>query len=117
MSEFKFNYNYSMNEYQADAATTMIYKDKIVYPAFGLSNEAGEVLGKLKKLLRDKDGFDNISSKDRAALADELGDVLWYIAALAKDLNISMNAIANINIEKLHYRQKRGKISGSGDDR
>ena len=47
-------HNYTMNEYQADMAHTAIYKDKIIYPLFGLVNEAGEVAGKVKKIMRDE---------------------------------------------------------------
>lgn len=116
-----FIHSYSMNEYQADAAQFALYNWKVIYPALGLSNEAGEVLGKIKKLIRDQEvtfGPDQkVSDKDRAAIADELGDVLWYIAALARDLNITMNELAHINVEKLKSRQKRGVIKGSGDNR
>ena len=114
-------HQYTMNQYQADAAKTMVYKHKVIYPALGLSNESGEVLGKIKKLLRDDDvsfdGFNTISNEKKAAIADELGDVLWYIAALAKDLNLSLNDIAAINLEKLKSRKKRGVLGGSGDKR
>ena len=63
------------------------------------------------------DGFNTISNEKKAAIADELGDVLWYIAALAKDLNLSLNDIAAINLEKLTSRQIRGVLGGSGDKR
>ena len=113
-------HNYTMNEYQADMSHTAIYRDKIIYPAFGLVNEAGEVAGKLKKIMRDEEvsveGF-VLTDKQRAAVAAELGDVLWYVAALAKDLNVSLNEIAKMNIDKLHDRQQRGVIGGSGDNR
>ena len=114
-------HNYTMNEYQADAAETMIYRWKVIYPVLGLSNEAGEVLGKIKKMIRDQDVFldgrHRVTDEQRAALAAELGDVLWYIAALAKDLNLSLNDVAAINIEKLHSRKIRGVLGGSGDNR
>ena len=54
---------------------------------------------------------------DREAIADELGDCLWYIAALCRDLNTDMEDIANNNIKKLKDRQQRGVLSGSGDKR
>ena len=114
-------HEYTMNQYQADAAKTMIYKWKVIYPALGLANEAGEVLGKIKKLIRDNDvtfdGIDTIPAQKKAEIADELGDVLWYIAALAKDIGITLNEVAAINHEKLTSRQKRGVLKGSGDRR
>jgi len=114
-------HEYTMNQYQADAAKTMIYKWKVIYPALGLANEAGEVLGKIKKLIRDNDvdfkGDSTIPAAKKVEIAEELGDVLWYVAALAKDLNLSMNDISAINIEKLTSRAKRGTLGGSGDRR
>ena len=87
-------------------------------PRFDCLNE---VLGKIKKLLRDDDvsftGFNTISNEKKAEIADELGDVLWYLAALARDLNLSLNDIAAINLEKLKSRKKRGVLGGSGDKR
>ena len=114
-------HNYTMNEYQADAAATAIYKWKVIYPALGLANEAGEVLGKLKKLIRDSnvrfDGEGKITDQQRADLGAELGDVLWYISNLARDLGLNLNDVAAMNVEKLQSRQARGVIGGSGDNR
>lgn len=112
---------YTMNGYQADTAATAIYDWKIIYPALGLANEAGEVLGKLKKMIRDDnsrlDGPGSMTDEQRHQIASELGDVLWYVAALARDMNMSLNEVANLNIHKLKDRATRGKIQGSGDDR
>ena len=114
-------HNYTMNEYQAEAATTAIYKWKVIYPALGLANEAGEVLGKLKKLIRDNDvrfdGKSKITDQQRADLGAELGDVLWYISNLSRDLGLTLNDIAAMNLEKLLSRQERGTLGGSGDNR
>jgi len=100
----------NFNEYQKEAVKTAIYTDPIIYPALGLGNEAGEVQGKVKKWLRD-DTF------DKDAIAAEIGDVLWYIAALCRDLEIDMAEVALKNLSKLKSRQERGTIQGSGDDR
>lgn len=107
----------NFDEYQAIARTTAIYPSefKILYPALGLGNEAGEVQGKLKKVLRDNNGAFN--EEQIAAIKDELGDVLWYVSALANDLQISLQEVALRNVEKLLSRQARGTISGSGDTR
>jgi len=108
----------TFKDYQDKAVETAIYGagNKIIYPALGLANEAGEVLGKIKKVLRDKEGnFDHLDT--RIAIADEIGDVLWYIAALCKDLDIPLDSVANRNIEKLLDRRARNVIQGSGDNR
>lgn len=108
----------TFKDYQDKAVETAIYGagNKIIYPALGLANEAGEVLGKIKKVLRDKEGnFDDIST--RVTIADEMGDVLWYLAALAKDIDVSLDQIADRNIAKLLDRRARNVIQGSGDNR
>lgn len=107
----------TFNEYQNEAAQTAVYSDnsKIIYPALGLSNEAGEVLGKIKKVLRDNNGV--YSPASVLEIGKEIGDVLWYIAALSRDLGLDMNAIAENNIAKLKDRMNRGVIQGSGDNR
>lgn len=87
----------------------------LIYPTLKLAGEAGEFGEKVGKLLRDKGGV--IDDKDRTALADELGDVLWYAAEIATVLDVSLSDIAERNIEKLHSRAQRGVIQGSGDNR
>lgn len=102
----------TFEEYQEKARTTAIYprEHAIVYPALGLAGESGEVAEKVKKWIRD-------GVLDRDSIVKELGDVLWYIAALSGDLEISMDQIAERNIAKLSDRAARGKIQGSGDNR
>ena len=108
-----------LNEYQKKALMTALYKKKykIVYPALGLGNEAGEVLGKIKKWLRGDDGDGKMSKERKQALKEELGDVLWYIAVLARDLDLSLDDIAKINLAKLQARKKRKTLRGDGDKR
>jgi NTP pyrophosphatase (non-canonical NTP hydrolase) len=106
------------SEYQQKARQTAKYPvigDGVIYPTLGLTNEAGEVAGKIKKIFRDKGGV--ISAADREALKAELGDVLWYLAQVATELGLSLVEIADGNIEKLLDRQARSKIQGDGDDR
>ena len=106
------------SEYQQKARQTAKYPvigDRVIYPTLGLTNEAGEVAGKIKKIFRDKGGV--ISEADRQALQAELGDVLWYLAQVATELGLSLDEIARRNIDKLLDRQARGKIQGDGDDR
>lgn len=87
----------------------------IVYPTLGLANEAGEVAGKIKKIFRDKAGV--IGEADREALGAELGDVLWYLAQICTELDLSLDDVAQGNLGKLASRQERGVIGGDGDMR
>jgi NTP pyrophosphatase (non-canonical NTP hydrolase) len=87
----------------------------IVYPTLGLVNEAGEVAGKIKKIFRDKEG--KISVEDREALKYELGDVLWYLTQICTELDLTLQEVADANIEKLFSRLERGCIRGEGDKR
>jgi NTP pyrophosphatase (non-canonical NTP hydrolase) len=106
-----------LDDYQAAARRTAIYGDRFraIYPALGLASEAGEVCGKIKKVLRDQGG--DFAQAPRADLEDELGDVLWYIAVLAADLGLSLDQIAARNLDKLRSRLARAQIGGSGDRR
>ena len=105
------------NSYQRSSAKTAIYDDKykISYPALGLAGEAGEVANKVKKLMRD--GVNNMPDNWRDDIASEIGDVLWYCAALASDLNLTLGMIAAQNLAKLQGRKDKGTIGGSGDTR
>lgn len=106
-----------LNEYQQKAVSTAIYSDnhRLIYPALGLCGESGEVAEKVKKVLRDCDG--DVSTEKRNEIAKEIGDVLWYIANLANDLDYDLEDIAQMNIDKLFSRKERGVIGGSGDNR
>ena len=108
-----------LNEYQKKALSTASHDDKykIIYPALGLGNEAGEVLGKIKKWLRGDDGEGVLSEERRQGLKEELGDVLWYIAVLAHDLGLDLDGIAQVNVDKLQSRKQRGTLKGDGDKR
>ncbi len=87
----------------------------VIYPALGLTNEAGEVAGKIKKIFRDKAGV--IGEADLQALKSELGDVLWYLAQVCTELNLSLDEVAEANLAKLASRLERGQIGGEGDER
>ena len=105
-------------EYQEKAKQTAKYPvigHAVIYPTLGLTNEAGEVSGKIKKIFRDKEGV--IGEAERNALRGELGDVLWYLAQVSTELGLSLDEIAEQNIAKLLDRQVRGKIQGDGDNR
>lgn len=108
----------NFNIYQKLSRKTAIYPQKgknYIYPTLGLVGEAGEVAEKIKKIIRDKNfKFDKETKEE---IKKELGDVMWYLAQLATELNFSLEEIAKLNLEKLFSRQKRGKIKGSGDNR
>ena len=107
-----------LNTYQTSALQTAIYPNKgtnFPYPALGLAGEAGEVADKLKKVIRDNDGV--LTDPVRDAVAKELGDVMWYVAVLAYELDYDLETIAQNNLDKLFSRQARGVLSGSGDNR
>jgi NTP pyrophosphatase (non-canonical NTP hydrolase) len=106
-----------LNEYQEKAMSTAIFeeKDKYTYPALKLAGEAGEVAEKVGKILRDK--LDVNDERIRTGIAKELGDVLWYVAAMARSFDLSLESIAQMNIDKLQSRKERGVIQGSGDER
>ena len=105
-------------DYQIKSRTTANYPSighPVIYPTLGLTSEAGEVAGKIKKIFRDKGGV--IGAAEREALKGELGDVLWYLAQVCTELDLSLDDVAGHNLEKLFSRLERGKISGDGDNR
>ena len=107
-----------LDTYQRESRKTwsLIHTDHpIVYPTLGLVNEAGELAGKIKKIFRDKGGV--IGEEDRQALKGELGDVLWYFAQICTELDLTLEEVAEANLEKLLSRLERGKIRGDGDNR
>ena len=106
------------SEYQDRSRATAVYPnagDNIVYPALGLCGEAGETAEKVKKAIRDDGG--TLTEERRAAIAAELGDVLWYVAQLATEAGLDLEEVAEANLEKLASRQRRSVLQGSGDNR
>jgi NTP pyrophosphatase (non-canonical NTP hydrolase) len=107
-----------LSDYQRDSRATAVYPDagsNLVYPTLGLAGEAGEVAEKVKKLIRDDGGV--LGDERRAALQQELGDVLWYVAQVATECGLDLDAVAQGNLDKLRSRQARSVLGGSGDDR
>ena len=114
----------TLDEYQDKASSFIFYKGSLLYPTLGLTGEAGEVAEKVKKLYRDdeinfmrEDMTEELEPEQARNLAFELGDVLFYIAAIAGDIGYSLEEIADMNISKLTDRQHRNALSGSGDHR
>ena len=116
----------NFKEYQTIIKETAIYPSDIglAYCAMGLTGEAGEVADKIKKLYRD----DNLHTLDAAHeiilidthrydIAKELGDVLWYVTAMASEIDMSLEEIMEMNYNKLIKRRETNTLHGSGDDR
>ena len=107
----------TLNEYQQKALETAVYPQefKIIYPSLGLTGEAGECSDKVKKVIRDNGG--QFTEEKKYELAKEIGDVLWYCATFANDIGYDLETIGQMNNDKLHSRQERGVLGGSGDNR
>lgn len=108
----------NFQDYQEQAKTTALYPNagnNPYYPAMGLAGEVGEVLNRVKKIMRDHDG--TITDEYRTILHKELGDVLWYIATLSTELGLDLSEVAQGNLDKLASRKERGVITGDGDNR
>ncbi|HSW74517.1 MAG TPA: nucleoside triphosphate pyrophosphohydrolase family protein [Candidatus Saccharimonadales bacterium] len=109
----------TFDEYQKQALTTAEndyepLMEKTIW-AMGVAGEAGEVVEKWKKIVAYKGGV--VSEEDKAELAKELGDVVWYIAVLAHSLGLSFEEVMQVNVEKLAGRAQRNVIRGAGDNR
>lgn len=109
----------SFKEYQQGAFRTAVYPGRgegnWVYAGLGLAGETGEISEKLKKAIRDDGG--RMTDERRAAIKKELGDVLWYVAALCTELKLDLQEVADENFAKLARRQQEKKLHGDGDDR
>lgn len=109
----------TMDEYQERAMETAIYPGAgtitgLMYVGLGLG-EAGEVQGKIKKIVRDAGGV--VTEEAAKKIAAELGDLLWYVAMTATELGVSLDDVARGNLAKLANRQTCGVIRGDGDER
>jgi NTP pyrophosphatase (non-canonical NTP hydrolase) len=110
----------SFNEYQKKAASTAIYKDgnegrELFYVALGLAGEAGEFAGEVSKLIRDDKGQLTLERANK--LVSEVGDVMWFLAQTCTELGVTMEQVAQANLDKLASRKARGVLTGSGGDR
>ena len=103
------------NDYQLKTLETAIYPEaglgsstELYYLALGVASEAGEIAGKIKKLLRD-------GTLDSVAIMHEVGDVLWYCARLSDALGFELEDVMQVNYAKLTRRKENDTIKGSGD--
>lgn len=126
----------SIDAYAECARKTAIYPGQytpvgLAYAALKLNGEAGELAEHVGKAMRD-DGFvidvfqfnanqmaeyAELTAARRELIIKEIGDVLWYLAALSQELGTSLQCVASANLTKLLDRQERAKLSGSGDER
>ena len=87
----------------------------LLYLANTINEEAGELAGKIKRLIRDHGG--ELNDEIREAMGKELGDILYYVAQYAQASGYTLQEIFDMNVEKLMSRKERGAIKGAGDDR
>lgn len=116
------NLELSLNEYQTLAMKTADYPNKgknMLYPALGCAEEAGEIAGKIKKFWRNLGITDagQLNAEQKITVIKEMGDNLWYLAAMAEELNVDLGYVGKMNIEKLQDRKARGVIKSEGDNR
>lgn len=118
-SALSTEWSFSANEYQQLTKRTAQYYDlaipPLAYLGLKLTGEAGEVSDKLGKLWRDHAGV--IDEEAIIALEKELGDVLWYLARLADELELPLEHVMLANLQKLQDRFERGVLRGDGDER
>ncbi len=108
------------DEYQKRAAKTATFEGKDptyvnMYLSLGVAGEAGELIEKVKKVVRNDGGV--VSDEKREAIKHEIGDVLWYLSQLSRSLGIGFGDAAESNLKKLGDRQARGVIKSEGDTR
>ena len=117
----------NFNEYQEKAASFIRYPNEaaVLYPLLALSEEVGEVSGKVAKYLRKNGPEASIELGEgllyghdvQQQLMLEIGDVLWNLAALCEGLGFDLQGIAQMNLDKLSKRMEVGTIIGEGDYR
>jgi NTP pyrophosphatase (non-canonical NTP hydrolase) len=114
--------NMGFEEYAKYAVATAEYPnigENLVYPALGLVGEAGEVAEKVKKIWRNKGTISprDVDAATKEMIVKEMGDVLWYLAALSGELGVPLSKVAFLNLEKLNDRRARNVIKSEGDER
>lgn len=108
----------NVDEYQVKALQTAIYPNigkNWLYPLVGLCGEVGEIANKCKKIMRDNNG--ELTPEKILEIRDELGDVQWYIAALAMEFHLKLSEVTTNNLFKLQERKEKNTIKGTGDKR
>ena len=110
------NISASLNKSMACETAIFPRNKAMEHLTLGLTGESGEIANKVKKLIRDGAAKDEYLDK-RIQIGYEIGDVLWYCALLAQEMEMDLGHIMENNLQKLADRKKRGTLSGSGDNR
>lgn len=110
----------TFRDYSARASATAIYPGKdellgLLYCGLGAASEAGEIAGKIKKMMRDE--FMQLTPERRVAIRQEVGGTLWYLSQVCKEIGCTLEEAAAENLDVLAGRQKRGTLHGDGDVR
>jgi len=110
----------NFDEYQKLATRTADFSGKpgdypLMYCCMGLAGETGELIEKIKKVMRNDDG--HMTDEKREKIKLEIGDVLWYLSQVARLSGISFQESAEANVKKLADRRERGVIRSEGDTR
>lgn len=114
-------YPLTLDEYQEGAMSTCMESSaNYVYMAEGMVGEMGEFTSKVAKAIRKGEARidgNQLHWTDElgAGLKAELGDIMWFVAGLARAFGWTLNEVAAANLEKLAARKKAGTINGNGD--
>ena len=126
----------NIDYYQRVSSGSAIYPGQgtplgLIYCALKLNGEAGELAEHVGKSMRDdgllngmymdhgtvQDGGLGLTEERRELIIKEVGDCLWYLAAVARELDMRLSEIAMVNLRKLYDSQERNALQGSGDNR
>lgn len=90
----------TLNDYQDFTNKHTIYDEDngLTYTVLGLVGEAGEVANEVKRQYHKGGVIDPIK------VMDELGDTLWYLARATYESGLTLQEVANYNINKLNTR-------------
>lgn len=74
----------------------------VLVPLLGLSSEVGELLGEYKKRVRDGESYNQFTNRAK----EELGDLLWYLSNVATKFGLTLDEVAQTNLQKITNRWK-----------
>lgn len=103
----------NFTQYQSNAMSFRLKSADDIYALYNLAGEVGELMSAEAKLRRD--GGEMATHIEN--VKKELGDILWCIAAIAEDNFLTLEEVAEANIQKLTSRKARNTIQGNGDNR